>query len=176
MKKVIFPKIGLRMVKSVLAVFICFMIDSLRSGSVPFYSAIAAILCMQPDVHGSKKVAINRTIGTLIGGFYGMLAIMIFKQFNLYSNLYLEYTVVSITILPLIYITVLLKKHKATYITCVVYLSVVISHAGDVSPYLFAMNRIVDTLIGIFVSLGINAIPFLQKKSEEEKELVGQEE
>jgi len=170
MQKVVFPKIGLRMVKSVLAVFACFMIDIFRSGSVPFYSAIAAILCMQPDVSGSMKVALNRTVGTLIGGFYGMVAMLLFKHFNLYDNVFVRYTVVSIAILPLMYLTVLLKKHKATYITCVVFLSVTISHGADASPYLFAINRIVDTLIGIFVSLGINAIPFLQKEVEEEKE------
>ena len=62
------PRPGLRMLKSALAVFLCFLIDTLRGGGVPFYSAIAAILCMQPDVQGGLRVGLNRVVGTLIGG------------------------------------------------------------------------------------------------------------
>lgn len=61
------PKIGMRIVKSALAVFVCLLIDRLRGG-MPFYAAIAAILCMQPDVANSLKTAANRVIGTLVGG------------------------------------------------------------------------------------------------------------
>ena len=58
------PKIGMRIVKSALAVFICFCIYLLRGTGMPFYSAIAAILCMQQDVKTSWKVGLNRAIGT----------------------------------------------------------------------------------------------------------------
>ena len=58
-----FPKIGMRIVKTAIAVFICFVIDMFRTTSMPFYSAIAAILCMQPDVKDSWRVAATRTIG-----------------------------------------------------------------------------------------------------------------
>ena len=45
------PKIGLRMIKSAVAVFLCFVIYLLRGQhGMPFYSAIAAVLCMQPYV------------------------------------------------------------------------------------------------------------------------------
>ena len=59
-------------------------------------------------------------------------------------------------IIPLLYVTVVLKKTTASYITCVVFLSITVSHAADVNPYLFALNRMADTLIGIFVSLLMN--------------------
>ena len=43
-----------------------------RQDGMPFYSAIAAVLCMQPYVRHSFTAALNRTVGTLIGGAYGL--------------------------------------------------------------------------------------------------------
>lgn len=62
------PKIGLRIIKSSVAVALCFLVYFLRGQQgTPFYSAIAAVLCMQPDTSNSLKVGWNRTVGTLIG-------------------------------------------------------------------------------------------------------------
>ena len=38
------PKLGMRIVKSAVAVFLCFVIYMIRGRGVPFYSAIAAVL------------------------------------------------------------------------------------------------------------------------------------
>ena len=51
------------------------------------------------------------------------------------------------------------------YITCVVFLSVTVAHGIDVSIYEFALNRILDTLIGIVVSLGVNAFHMPKEKN-----------
>ncbi len=160
------PKIGMRMIKSSVAVFICFLISFARPDAMPFYSAIAAILCMQPDVSNSIKVALNRTIGTFIGGIMGVLVLLIFHFKLPPEMLILKYLIVSILIIPLIYITILIKKPTASYITCVVFLSIVIAHGNDVNPFMFGINRIIDTLIGIGVSLAINAIIPHKKHSE----------
>ena len=64
------PKVGLRILKSALAVFLCFVVYLVRQDGMPFYSAIAAVLCMQPYVRHSFTAALNRTVGTLIGGAY----------------------------------------------------------------------------------------------------------
>lgn len=159
------PKVGMRMIKTSIAVFICFLISFLRPDGIPFYSAIAAILCMQPDVSDSINIALTRTVGTLIGGILGIGVLLIF-HYNLPSEmLLLKYFIVSLLIIPLIYITIILKKPSASYITCVVFLSVVISHGNDISPFMFGINRIIDTLLGIGVSIIINAIiPYNKQK------------
>lgn len=161
------PKPGLRILKSALAVLLCFLIDDLRGAGVPFYSAIAAILCMQPDVQGGLRVGLNRVVGTLIGGFYGMGMLYLLRTFLPDGNGLLQYAVISAALIPLMYITVLVKKTSATYITCVVFLSITVSHGLDLIPYKFAFNRILDTLIGIFISLFINWIPFLRNRQAE---------
>ncbi|SHH71710.1 Fusaric acid resistance protein-like [Clostridium collagenovorans DSM 3089] len=164
------PKIGMRIVKSSIAVFSCFLIYLIRGEQgVPFYSAIAAILCMQPCVANSIKVGKNRVIGTLIGGIFGMVILLLERGLFASSPLMIQYMLISVAIIPLIYITVLIEKTTASYISCVVFLSVTVSHAIDVNPYGFAFNRILDTLIGIFVSIIINRI-WLPKNEDEAME------
>ena len=159
------PKIGMRIIKSSIAVFLCFAIYLIRGEGIPFYSAIAAVLCMQPYVSNSRKVAGNRIIGTFIGGIVGMLVMMIEYRFISPDAPVLKYLLISVVIIPLIYGTVLAKKASVSYITCVVFMSITVSHGLDANPFLFAMNRIIDTLIGIFVSLGVNAFHFPRRKN-----------
>ncbi len=159
------PKIGMRIIKSSVAVFFCFLIYMIRGDGIPFYSAIAAVLCMQPYVSHSWRVALNRTVGSLIGGTAGMLVMLMEKEFIPAQYPLLKYLLISAVIIPLIYSTVLLKKPSAAYIACVVFMSITVSHGLDANPYSFAFNRILDTLIGIFVSLGVNAFHLPKHKN-----------
>ncbi len=135
------PKIGLRIIKSSAAVFLCFVIYLIRGDGIPFYSAIAAVLCMQPYVSNSRKVAFNRIIGTFIGGIAGMLIMMAEKSFIPPQAPILKYLLISAAIIPLIYITVLAKKTSASYITCVVFMSITVSHGLDANPYFFCTKQ-----------------------------------
>lgn len=152
------PKIGKRMIKSSIAVFLCFIVYLFRQKEgVVFYSCIAAVLCMQQDITNTKRVGLNRVVGTLIGGLIGMIVLVFEKKFIPSDYIILEYMLTSFMIIPIIYITVLLKKTSASYISCVVFMSVTVSHGADINPYLFAMNRIIDTLIGIVIAFGVNS-------------------
>lgn len=158
-----FPKPGLRMFKTVLAVFVCLLIVALTNpASNGFYAAIAAILCMQSDVQSSWPVARNRIIGTFIGGIYGLLVMLLLQRSDFSGPKSLYLSVIALSLFPLIYIMVLLRQHPAAYITCVVYLSLVLSTTSR-DPLRFASLRMAETLLGILVSLGINAIPFLKR-------------
>ncbi|GAA0771549.1 hypothetical protein GCM10008908_16000 [Clostridium subterminale] len=159
------PRIGMRIIKSAVAVFVCFLIYLIRGTGMPFYSAIAAILCMQQGVESTKKVGLNRTIGTLIGGAFGVVVLLLERRFIPEAMLGLRYLLVSVAIIPLIYTTILLERQTASYISCVVFLSVAINHGEDIVPYAFAINRIIDTLIGIFVALGVNAMRLPKKRN-----------
>ncbi|MEG2354138.1 MAG: FUSC family protein [Clostridium sp.] len=164
------PRIGMRIIKSSIAVFVCLLIGLLRGGGIPFYSAIAAILCMQPQVSNSLKVAKNRIMGTIIGGVFGMVILLVERSFIPNTMPILQYLLISFSIIPLIYITVLIEKKAVSYITCVVFLSVTVSHGIDINPYAFTLNRILDTLIGIFISLGVNTMWMPKNKVEYEVE------
>lgn len=149
--------IGMRVTKTVVAVYICFLISFLREG-LPFYSAIAAILSMQTNPKDSINVGKNRIKGTLIGGLYGFLAIVLVNLIGVELFGYIHYLVLSLALIPIIYTNVHLRSQTSTYISCVVFLSITVAHGGDSSPMYFTLNRVVDTLIGIGVSWFINII------------------
>ena len=152
------------MVKSALAAFICFAIDFFRNSGLPIYAAMVAILCMQKGTRDSLNVAVDRVVGTIIGGLYGLLILYLVKNHLATPYPLLHYFILSVALLPLMYITVLIKEPSATYISCVVYLSVVVPNGFVLVPYEFAFNRILDTIIGIVVSLIINMTVFPPKQ------------
>ncbi|MCI8648894.1 MAG: FUSC family protein [Anaerotruncus sp.] len=151
------PKIGMRIWKTVLAVFLCLLSGLPRPDSLPFYSVIAATLCMQPDLQRGWKTGLNRIIGTLIGGGCG-LAMVILLQTLKPPDL-MRILLLSLATAPVIYLTVLFKRTSATQISCVVFFSITVAHLADASPYLFAFHRVLDTLTGILIALVVNLLP-----------------
>ncbi len=155
----------MRIIKTFISVFVCAVIGYYR-GELPFYSMIAAILCMQGDLNRSFVIALDRTIGTFIGGGFGLVMLLFVDRFNITPLTPLYYLLVSLCIIPLIYLAILIKQHPAIYISCVVFLSITVSHITDELPILFVWHRVLDTLIGIAVSLLINFIlPYRKKDS-----------
>lgn len=161
-----FPRIGMRMIKTAIAVGICFLISSLTGGNgKPIFSAIAAIICMQPYVEHSVDVAFNRIIGTIIGAVFGLIAASV----SLYippEYDYVHFLVISLTVIPVLYTTVLLKKPGASALAGVVLLSITLS-TGDSTPLMDAVNRSVETIVGILVSLGVNMAHLPRRKEKD---------
>ncbi|MBR4831844.1 MAG: FUSC family protein [Butyrivibrio sp.] len=153
------PRIGMRIVKSALGVLICFAIYFLRGkNGTPFYSALAVLWCIQNQTKNTFSNAFQRTVGTFIGAVYGLAYILIKSNVLSIGDSFLHYAIISLTLIPIIYTTVVIKQKKASYFSCVVFLSIVVNHLMDENPYIFVLNRSLDTLIGIFVGLILNSI------------------
>ena len=79
-----FPRIGQRIVKTTVAVFLCLLFYSLRGyggQDMPAEAAITAILCMQPYVRSSRDYALSRFAGTLLGAGWGLLFLLLMLVF-----------------------------------------------------------------------------------------------
>lgn len=156
--------IGMRIVKTVIAVFICAIIGWLR-GETTFFSMIAAVLCMQKSAEKTFTTSFNRVMGTAVGGVYGVAALFLETQFGLQRILPIYYLVVSLTLIPVILTTVFIKKPSVAGFACVVFLSTTVYHVGDANPYAYALNRMLDTVVGIVVALVVNlAMPGTEQK------------
>lgn len=151
------PKIyiGMRIWKTFIAAFICAMAGYITN-SEPFYSMIAAILCMQSNTEQSIRKGTSRLIGTLIGGIFAVMILLLidFTSLRPFSALY--YIIISFCVVPLIYTNVLFKQDSSSYITCVVFLCIVLPHYNDGNHYLFALSRMLETAFGVVVSVFIN--------------------
>lgn len=161
----VFSKVGMRTTKSAVAVGICFIVYALRGyQGMPFYSALSALWCMMPDIENSRKMALQRTIGTMIGAVYGLLALLLYLYVFPNMTEIGFYFFSAVMIVPIISTTVAYNKKNATYFSCVVFLSITINHFTDVNPFLFVWGRILDTMIGILVALAVNSMQIPHKK------------
>lgn len=158
------PILGGRTLKTVIAVFACFLIDATRSGGLPFFSSIAAVLCIKKTSEESFAIALNREAATLIGGVWGaaFMAVEFYGAPITYPVL--RNAVIALLLIPLIDICVFLKQKKAVALSCVVFLCIVVAHGSDTNPFDFAFNRVIDTTIGVVVALICNGLPFGQFK------------
>lgn len=66
---------------------------------------------------------------------------------------------------PFKYLVDFMRKNALTNITCIAFLSVTVTHGTDTSISGFALNRMLDTLIGVFVSFFVNIIPIRSQES-----------
>ena len=158
--KRVFPPLGLRIIKSAVAVLLCYLISFLRGDSgYVFYSQLAALWCMQIYVRDSRKMAKQRIIGTSIGAAFGLIVILLTRRLPLITNTnkLLYALLISGMILIILYTTVLINRKQASYFSCVVFLSIVVNHVADQNPYLFVWNRFLDTLIGILIGVAVNS-------------------
>ena len=158
-KKLSLP--GQRIFRTMVAVWICLLIYLLRGqkGLVVF-SAIAAMQGIQPYTKDMRTVILRRIVGTIIGAFWGLLLLLI--ELELISigepSEVLHYFLVGLGVGIVIYSTVLFNVRDWASFSAVTFMSVTITHLTDANPYLFAFNRLVDTLIGVGVAEIVNRI------------------
>jgi hypothetical protein len=165
--KIVFPPIGMRIIKSAIAILLCYLVSFLRGNSgIVFYSQLAALWCIQVYVEKSKKNAIQRFIGTCIGAVYGLIYLLSrneIEKLTKISNI-ADAVTISCLIILILYTTVFIKKKEASYFSCVVFLSIVVNHVSDVNPYLFVWNRFLDTVIGIIIGIAVNIFSLPHEK------------
>lgn len=152
------PPVGSRIIKSAVGVLLCWCVYLLRGRTgIPFYSMLAALWCIQPYINKTMSMALQRTIGTFIGAAFGLITIVLeIYAFNIYDQP-LGFLIVALMIIPVIYTTVLIKRPNASYFSCVVFLSITVIHMTDENPFMFVLNRVLDTFIGIAMGMLVNS-------------------
>lgn len=134
----------------------------------PMFACIAAVVVMQSTVADSVSSGKSRIYGTALGAAAGLLFLLI----NLSVPVHLlNILLIAIGVVFLIYVCNLLKLQNAVSISVITFLVILIS-IGQKSPILYAVNRLLDTGIGIVISIFINRylnFPFKKEKAMEEK-------
>lgn len=119
------PPVGMRIIKSAIGVWLCYVVYILRGKQgIVFYSQLAILWCMQPYISNSLKMAAQRTTGTLIGAAYGLLVILLRLWWlpQVFAQDICYYLLVSLMVIPVLYTTVLLHRKNASYFSTVVFL------------------------------------------------------
>ena len=157
-KKLYFPHIGQRMLKTSIAVFLClvfYYLRGYRGAAMSAEAAITAIICMQPYVHDTRDYAFSRISGTLIGAVWGFLFLLIVPMFPSLSGIPL-YALMGLGILISLYSAVLIRKPDTSSLAAIVFICVVIAYPDVERPLDQAFHRVLDVLLGTGIAIAVN--------------------
>ena len=151
-KKLNLPKPWFRNIKTALSVFFCILLFELIDRPNPLFACSAAIICMRETVDDSFKTGVDRVVGTLIGGIIGLVFLLIKNHLNMLST---QCIIGGIGVFVAIYLCNVFNKNNAAVISSIVVLAIIIG-VTEKPPYLYALDRTVDTLAGIIIALLVN--------------------
>lgn len=161
--------IGMRTMKTMLGVFLSGLIGWF-TGEPPLFSMFACILCMQNKTNDTFKSAFNRMLGTLVGGFFAMVLVFACWTLKIPQNSLLYYSLISLTIFPVISTTLFMRKPTTSALSCIVLVAITLSEFTAHNPLFTVLWRILDTLIGIAIVLFLEIIfPYSPNREEKTK-------
>lgn len=143
-------KIGMRTIKTSIAVTISISLAYLFGLNSPFFVGIAAIIAMQGNLVDSYRMGRNRILGTILGAAVGLLGSFI----SIGNPL-----VIGLGTIIVIYLCNKLGWSKSITIATVVFISIIMNvERGQELSY--SLNRVLDTLVGIIVAVIVNFVIF----------------
>jgi|GEM_PF-389665 len=170
------PPIGMRNIKTALAVFICVVVFAIMGPQFnPMFAAVAALVCMGNSIENSVKAGWDRILGTIIGAVAGILGIFICKM--------IPFNLAYIAIIPLgtaglIYLCNNLKRSGAIIICCVVFISLMTTYPQDLGSYTLSFLRLLETGFGVIVAFLVNRfikVPECNETSDKTEEILANE-
>lgn len=144
-ERIIKNKLGMRTVKTGISVSLGVLIAQLFSLRSPVFVVIGAIMAMRASVSESFIMGKNRMLGTLIGAVIGLMISSILPQNVLFLGL---------GIILVIYIHNLFGWKESITLSTIVFSAIFMNTSSNQLAY--ALNRILDTFVGISVSVLVN--------------------
>ena len=156
---IVFPEhrrhIGMRIIKTVVAVFLCGLLAYVR-GKSALYSMFAALFCIQNSTGKTIESSINRMLGTLTGGVAGVLSVYAMDTLGILHIDLLRYLLLSLLLIPIIEFTLFIKKRDAAGMSCVVFLCLIVDPGN--TPAVNSIERLFETLVGAALACGIDML------------------
>jgi len=156
-------RVGMRVVKTALAVGVCLVIALFTGGmeSVSI-SAVSAIVTIRPTHGETVRSGIFRLLGTVIGGALGILTVLI-GLFMPYYNQGLFALVIPLMLIVNLYLCNVLNLQDSCSISCVVTIIVAANVALDATyseALVYTLMRLRDTFVGVTVASLMNVLPY----------------
>ena len=148
-------RIGMRIIKTVIAVFLCGVLAFLRNTSA-LYSMFAALFCVQNSAGKTIHSSIDRALGTLIGGVVGVVTVHTMNALNILHIDLLRYLLMSLLLIPVIELCLVIKKPGCAGMACMVIMCLVVD-PGD-KPAIDSIERVFETVVGVALACGIDVL------------------
>ncbi|MBQ6366494.1 MAG: FUSC family protein [Oscillospiraceae bacterium] len=163
------PRIGQRIIKTAIAVFICLIINSVLRGQegdqMSTEAIITAIICIQPHIRDSRYSGLTRFLGSLIGVVWALFILLLFLDYPILSrNRLVMYGVMTLGIVAVIYTAVALRMPDTAGLAAIIYSCVIMVYPDIEDPLYNAGIRMVDIFIGTAVAVSVNGFHLPRRK------------
>ena len=148
-------RVGMRIIKTVVAVFLCGLLAFLRDKSA-LYSMFAALFCVQRSAGKTIESSINRLLGTLVGGVVGVLTVYAMDTLHILRIDLLRYFLMALLLIPVIELCLVIKKPDCAGMACMVVMCLVVD-PGD-KPAVDSIERLFETAVGVALACGIDVL------------------
>ena len=140
-------KIGMRTVKTGIAVSICTLLAQYLVQN-PMFAGVGCVASVQDTVKGSLKLGFNRVKGTMMGGLVGFLCVLIKPGDPILCGLGIMATIYGCTMLGI---------NSGIIVSSVTFLSI---HLGIIesNPTYYSIHRVLDTSVGVVIGVIINYV------------------
>ncbi len=139
-------KIGLRNLKTGLAVALTIFLSQLLNLRSPFFAGIAAITAMQSSVSESFSSGVDRMFSTILGGIIALVFSLVAPENPIF---------IGLGIIIIIYLCNLFGWKQSVTLSGMVFLSIILNYEEG-SRVDYAFYRTLDTLFGLVVGTLIN--------------------
>ena len=139
--------IGLRSIKTAVAVCVSIYLSQLLRLEYPYFVAMTAIISMDRTARLSIQMGRNRVLGTFIGAIIGVLFTTIDRANPLLAGL---------GILIIILISNKLNLPGSITVGSFVCVAIMVHIPNDVSPFFYGLHRTLDSLFGALIAFIIN--------------------
>lgn len=143
---------GLRTLKTVVAVAVSALFMKYVLHEIPFFACIGAVVAVERTLPCSIQASIIRNVGTFTGGVIG-IAISSFTE-----NILL----ISLGMIPLVFINSRLNKRESIVPGAIVYFAVAYLNTMD-QAWVYGVHRIFGTFAGTVIGILVNVLLFPPK-------------
>ena len=168
MKQRNIPHIGMRIIKTAVAVMLAYgiflpfglMYDTETYHGVlgqmgPLYACIACIVCMQSTLGQTVQSGVSRLIGVAIGGVLGVATLLLGDRLD---NGLLVLPILGVLCVAGMWISLLIQRPAACVMACIVPCVILITGVTGADRYYYAAARIIETVIGVCVPMLVNKL------------------
>lgn len=141
------PFVGLRVLKTVLAVIIASLFELYILNQNSFFACIGAVVAMERNIYLSLRAALIRNVGTILGGAIGILIGSFTK------NIF----IMALGLIPLIGLSNRIRKQESIVPGAIVYFAVFFLNNME-DCWRYGVTRILGTLTGTIIALLVNTL------------------
>lgn len=165
-------RLGLRTVKTAIAVMCCllifrlFMKDSDTYTISAMISSLSAVFSMREDISTTLKFGRSRIIGNSLGGLFALCYTLIHNKFP--HSLFVEVFCIPLFVLLFIVVSDGINNNAGIIggISALLIISLTIPNSSSVA---YTVSRVLDTFIGTFVAFIVNGVIKPHKREEIEE-------